>query len=191
MPDAASPTFRALFDVIPSPCLIVDPDVRILDLNAAAVDLLGNGKDAVFRRRGGEAMKCLHAFESPDGCGHAELCRECVIRNAVTEAVRGGKPHRRNARAEIVRPAGPAEINLLVTAAPFGGGEEPRVLLILEDVSELIRLRDILPICAWCKKIRNDDDYWESVEDYFRSRADVDFSHGICNECLAKLSSGK
>ena len=48
-------------------------------------------------------------------------------------------------------------------------------------------LRGILPICARCKKIRNDDGYWEQVDVYMRQHTDVEFSHGICPECIAEL----
>jgi ABC-type amino acid transport substrate-binding protein len=48
-------------------------------------------------------------------------------------------------------------------------------------------LTGILPICAGCKKIRNDVGYWEQVDSYIKKHTDVDFSHGICPECLARL----
>ncbi len=57
----------------------------------------------------------------------------------------------------------------------------------LEDALQNIKqLQGILPICAWCKKIRGDDEYWHNVEDYISSHSDTDFTHGICPECLDK-----
>lgn len=47
-------------------------------------------------------------------------------------------------------------------------------------------LSGMLPICAWCKKIRNDEGYWQKIEAYFKSRSDLDFTHSICNECAQK-----
>ena len=47
-------------------------------------------------------------------------------------------------------------------------------------------LQGILPICAFCKKIRDDDDYWRQVEEYVGSHSDAVFSHAICPECLKK-----
>jgi hypothetical protein len=47
-------------------------------------------------------------------------------------------------------------------------------------------LRGLLPICAWCKKIRNDHGYWQDVETYIHDHSDADFSHGICPECNEK-----
>lgn len=44
----------------------------------------------------------------------------------------------------------------------------------------------LLPICAWCKKVRNDQGYWTQIEAYVTSHSDATFSHGICPECMAK-----
>ena len=48
-------------------------------------------------------------------------------------------------------------------------------------------LKGLLPICANCKKIRNDNGYWEQVEVYVRQHSDVQFSHGICPDCMITL----
>ena len=55
--------------------------------------------------------------------------------------------------------------------------------MTLENVKVLTGL---LPICANCKKVRNDKGYWEAVEGYFSEHNDVQFSHGICPECIDK-----
>lgn len=49
-------------------------------------------------------------------------------------------------------------------------------------------LSGLLPICAWCKKIRDDNGYWNQVETYIRERSEADFSHGICPDCVARES---
>jgi len=45
------------------------------------------------------------------------------------------------------------------------------------------QLSGLLPICAYCKKIRDDQDYWQQVETYVTEHTDVQFSHGICPDC--------
>jgi len=57
---------------------------------------------------------------------------------------------------------------------------------LTQALSEVKVLRGILPICAYCKKIRDDKDYWQSVEKYISSRTDAQFSHGFCPECFEK-----
>jgi len=47
-------------------------------------------------------------------------------------------------------------------------------------------LRGLIPICAWCKKIRNDQGYWQQVEAYITEHSDASFTHGMCPECQEK-----
>jgi hypothetical protein len=47
-------------------------------------------------------------------------------------------------------------------------------------------LSGMLPICAWCNKIRDDEGYWQKIEAYLKSHSDLDFTHGICNDCAKK-----
>jgi hypothetical protein len=49
------------------------------------------------------------------------------------------------------------------------------------------RLSGLLPICASCKKIRDDQGYWHQVETFLQDHAGVDFSHGICPDCRLML----
>ncbi len=51
---------------------------------------------------------------------------------------------------------------------------------------EIQTLRGILPICSFCKKIRDDGGYWEQVDIYIRNHSEADFSHGICPDCMKK-----
>ncbi|MGQ0815622.1 MAG: response regulator [Gemmatimonadota bacterium] len=48
------------------------------------------------------------------------------------------------------------------------------------------RLEGLLPICSYCKRIRNEQDYWERVDNYISQHANVRFSHNICPECYEK-----
>jgi ligand-binding sensor domain-containing protein len=50
-------------------------------------------------------------------------------------------------------------------------------------LAQIKTLRGLLPTCAWCKKVRNDDSYWSQLDEYVRQHTDAEFSHGICPEC--------
>lgn len=95
---------------------------------------------------------------------------------------------------------------LLWNAAPFSAGgviyssardvtdrkrveaERERLVDQLQaSLAEIKSLRDILPICMYCKKIRDDEDYWHSVEGYIAEHTTTRFSHGICPDCLARF----
>ena len=55
---------------------------------------------------------------------------------------------------------------------------------ILRYTTEIRQLKDIIPICTYCHKVRDDGDYWERVETYIRERTGSRFSHGVCPECF-------
>ena len=55
---------------------------------------------------------------------------------------------------------------------------------ILRYATEIRMLKDIIPICTYCHKVRGDDEYWERVETYIKERTGSRFSHGICPECF-------
>jgi phosphoserine phosphatase RsbU/P len=57
---------------------------------------------------------------------------------------------------------------------------------ILEYTTQIRVLKELLPICMYCKRIRDDQDYWQQVETYIHSHTGSNFSHGICPECFTK-----
>lgn len=56
---------------------------------------------------------------------------------------------------------------------------------ILEFTSQIRALKELLPICMYCKRIRDDQDYWQQVESYFHTATGSNFSHGICPDCFS------
>jgi len=76
-------------------------------------------------------------------------------------------------------------VSTLILAVAAGGAWMDRRLWRARVRIE--RLEGLLPICAWCKKIRDADGSWEEIEVYVRKRSEADFSHGICTECASKL----
>ena len=55
-----------------------------------------------------------------------------------------------------------------------------------QALSEIKKLSGLLPICAACKKIRNDEGYWQQIETYIKERSEAEFTHGICPDCATK-----
>jgi PleD family two-component response regulator len=68
--------------------------------------------------------------------------------------------------------------------------ERERLITELRAALEHVRtLEGLLPICAWCKKIRDDKGYWTGVEKYLVQRTSAQFTHGICPDCAARVEA--
>jgi two-component system, response regulator PdtaR len=100
-------------------------------------------------------------------------------------------------RAKATVPAGyltkPFEENDLRIAIEVGlyraKLENQREVLIIElqeAMSKIKTLSGLIPICAWCKKIRDDQGYWQTVEQYVKEHSQAEFTHGMCPECQKK-----
>lgn len=71
---------------------------------------------------------------------------------------------------------------------------ETELRRINEELQRALRevkvLRGLIPICASCKKIRNDGGFWQQLEEYIGEHSEAEFSHGLCQPCLKKLYPG-
>jgi PAS domain-containing protein len=184
LPGGGMAFLRAVLDAIPSFVLAVDEDVRILDYNAAASALLDPQRQAILSQRSGDVMNCLHSTETQEGCGHAPACRHCIIRNSVREAIGGHATVRRRIHMQLTRSGDRQDFYALISATPFQHEDSGLVLLVIEDIGQLAELQRIVPICTKCKKVRDDDQYWQHVESYFQRHWDLQFTHSYCPECL-------
>lgn len=84
-----------------------------------------------------------------------------------------------------------AIISIAIGASLFFKITDPILKNLKDSVTKLEKalrdvktLRGIVPICSFCKKIRNDKGYWDQLEAYISSHTEADFSHGLCPECL-------
>lgn len=94
----------------------------------------------------------------------------------------------------LVKPVGKRELKATIRMALYKAqmeAEREELRKELEHALEEVRtLRGFLPVCAWCKKIRDDEGYWKSLEEYLTSRAGARVSHGICPSCAKKYFGG-
>ncbi len=82
-------------------------------------------------------------------------------------------------------------VNLTVSPMWKTGGQLTQHIAVIEDITkrkvmeaEVKTLSGLLPICASCKKIRDDKGYWNQIESYIHKHSEAEFSHGICPECM-------
>jgi DNA-binding NtrC family response regulator len=91
----------------------------------------------------------------------------------------------------IVKPIEDRDLHISIEMALYKHKmemERERLISELKDALAHIKtLRGLLPMCAWCKKIRDDKGYWAQVEVYMEKHLDATFTHGICPECLKKV----
>jgi hypothetical protein len=73
--------------------------------------------------------------------------------------------------------------------------DEAERFKLIEELTESLKqvktLSGLLPICSSCKRIRDDQGYWQQVETYIAEHTNAGFTHGICPDCLSKLKSDK
>jgi uncharacterized protein with PIN domain len=58
---------------------------------------------------------------------------------------------------------------------------------ILTYATQISRLESMLPICSYCKKVRDDNNYWQQVESYIGDRTETSFSHSVCPSCYEEV----
>ncbi|HLP15695.1 MAG TPA: response regulator, partial [Bacteroidota bacterium] len=64
---------------------------------------------------------------------------------------------------------------------------EELIVELQEALANVKTLNGLLPICATCKKIRNDEGYWQQVDRYVAEHTEATFTHGICPDCAQKV----
>ena len=68
--------------------------------------------------------------------------------------------------------------------------KEATIVELKKAMDEIKILKGMIPICAKCKKVRDDAGYWQHIEVYIRERSEAEFSHGICPDCAKELYPG-
>jgi PAS domain S-box-containing protein len=181
--------YRLLFENGLDGLFLTAPDGSILDANPAACRILDRTREEII------------------AAGRSGVLDSSNPRLAemVAERERTGRTHGELTAKRKDGSIFPVEISSVVFRDPEG---ELRTCIIMRDISErraaekererLIRelqealakvrtLSGLLPICAACRKIRDEHGLWHSLETYIRNHTEANFSHGICPECRKRL----
>ena len=137
MSERDEPLFIAIFDALPSMVVVVDQDLRIQECNVAALTLMMTDKQAAINRRAGNIIHCLHSKDVPWGCGKAQYCSNCSIRNSVIETFKTNSLVRNCIRLDLVRDGNIVEVCAVLTTVPLTYNDTQLALLVIDDVNGL------------------------------------------------------
>ena len=190
---ASEERFRSLFESSVALICTHTLDGRILAVNPAAASALGYSPEQAVGHN-------LRDFETPAAQSHfdeyLEHLRAHGQHNDETHLVaRNGKEVVWAYNSVVFHPpkGDPYVIGSAVdiTNLRQAEGERERLIAELQDAMSKVKvLTGLLPICASCKKVRDDHGNWNAIESYIRERSEAEFSHGICPECRKRLYPG-
>ncbi len=177
------------FEAIPDLIAVLDTKFRIVKVNKAMKDRLGPGGDGAIGRK---CFECVHDTKSPpESCPHQRLLADGQAHvQEVREESLGGDfivtvAPLHDSKGEVI---GSVHVAHDITERKKAEIERDRLISDLQEaLAQIKTLRGFIPICAYCKKIRDDEGYWQQIEQYIRDHSDAEFSHGICPDCLAKM----
>ena len=176
-----------ILDSIRGGVLLIDPPTGvILEANHEAARIIGVGKDEIIGK-----------------IRHAE-----IFSDAAVSTVKQGNSEKLNGVETTVTRLDGRAIPVLVSASSIALDGKAYVLESLIDISrrkkleeererliaelqahlaEIKTLQGFLPICSNCKKVRDDDGYWQQIEQYIQDHSQAEFSHSICPDCMREM----
>ena len=117
------------------------------------------------------------------GVGNEEIAVRAMKQGAMDYVVKGRVENEAFCRTVQVA----LEKSFLMQTIRRQQAEKDQLIRQLQDALDQVKtLKGIVPICASCKKIRDDKGYWQQVEIYIQKHSDAEFSHGVCPDCLRK-----
>lgn len=174
-----------LVETMDDPIMVIDASGRIVDLNHAAQSIVDFPSREAIGRPAGEVLS-----RWPDLIGfcHKVNTVKKEIRIKVNQVQRSYDLHISPLTDRQARITGSLIVLRDITSRKKAEQELEQLIDQLQKaLSEVKTLSGLLPICASCKKIRDDNGYWNQLEAYIHKHSEVKFSHGICPECACKL----
>jgi len=185
--------FRAVFDRGTVGIAMIGSDLRFSRVNPTLLRILGRSENELIGHR-------ISEVTHPDDVERVSQLALSLFRNEI--------PYYRLEKRYLHKNGSVVWARLTATAIPNSEGIPEFGLAMIEDISEAKKyeqeresmieqlqealanvktLTGLLPMCSWCKKIRDEHGVWSEIEVYIQQRSDADFTHGICTECQNKI----
>lgn len=181
--------YRSLVVALAEGVVMHDADGRIVMCNPAAERILGLSFDQM---RGLTAVDPRWVAIHEDGSAYRGEEHPSVVTRLTGRPIRNEVMGVRRADGSLiwtqvsteplVRAPGAQPCGVVISFADITALRDANAKL-QQAMLAMRKLSGLLPICAHCKKIRNDQGYWEQIEAYIRDHSEAEFSHGICPEC--------
>lgn len=159
----------AIYENTPLIMMLIDGEGRIHKANECAAAFSGRSTDALLQMRYGEALRCLHSLDSPEGCGFGSRCKECTIRRCVTETIETGRSHHdEEGSLSYKSEHGEGKMIYLLSAKKLNFKKQPLVLLTILEITE---------------RRQAEDDLKKTLEIYRALAANIDSMYLVDTDC--------
>jgi PAS domain S-box-containing protein len=178
--------WRVTFDVMSDFVSVHDLDMRFVKVNESLANFLGEKPKELI---GKHCYKLIHNSQEPvPNCPHLhalekqEVCTHEIALPHLDKTLLVTCSPLSDAKGVLV---GTVHVARDITSQKLAQKEKESLIHELQTaLDEVKTLRGILPICSFCKNIRNDEGYYEQIEGYIHKHSGVDFSHTVCPDCM-------
>ena len=180
-----SKTFNTISDFVS----VHDKDMKLVRVNKALADFVGKDAEELI---GQYCYEIMHGTQNPwPGCPHVKAIQSGKIITLEVNDPHIGKPLLVTCSPSFDEDGnleGTVHVARDISQQKLAEEEKEKLIIDMRNaLSKVKQLSGFLPICASCKKIRDDQGYWNQIESYIRDHSEAEFSHGICPECAKKL----
>jgi hypothetical protein len=188
LPEGSS--LLALLDAFPSLALIADDKATIIEANRSARQMLGDGVGLRLGVPPGAVLQCIFPRDSRGDCGATDFCPSCCLRRSIESVLSGRPAPRRLAHMIVSAEDQPEDRWFQVSASPLTIEGRRLVLVVLEDTTQLVELRALLPLCPACGEDREAPDPHGEARVFLRKHPDFLLADELCAACRQQPPEG-
>jgi PAS domain S-box-containing protein len=187
--------FRSAFDGAPIGMSLVSPQGRWLKVNHALCNMIGHSEAELL------ATDFQHVTHPDDLAKDLDFVQQLLAGKILSYQMEKRYLHKDGSHVSVMlsvslihdRDGDPlyfvAQIENITERKQHEAEREKLIAELQAALVEVKTLSGMIPICGWCKNVRNDKGYWSTVEQYVRTHTEATFSHGMCPDCAQKFQA--